>query len=46
MDKYLLPLIPDLFNTLDYTIVYTKLDLKKVYYLLYIIKGNENKITF
>jgi hypothetical protein len=45
-DKYLLPLITDLLDTLHAAHIYTKIDLKQVYHLVYIAKGDEWKTAF
>lgn len=45
-NHYPIPLITDLLDTPKKTRVYAKIDLRNVYYLVYIAEGNEWKTTF
>jgi len=43
---YPLLLVSELFNRLSYTKIFTKLDLRNIYYRIYIKKGDEWKTAF
>src|SRR6266850_320902 len=45
-DRYLLPLICDLLDSLGPARIYTKIDLKHAYHLVQIAKGDESKTAF
>src|SRR5258708_15868208 len=45
-DRYPLPLIPDLLNSLGLARIYSKIDLKHAYHLVQIAEGDEPKTTF
>ena len=45
-DRYHLPLISDLLDSLSQAKVYTKVDLRHAYHLVHIAKGDEWKTTF
>src|SRR5258705_3655663 len=45
-DRYPLPLIPDLLNSLGPARIYSKIDLKHAYHLVWIAEGDEPKTTF
>src|SRR5258706_6759195 len=45
-DHYPLPLIPDLLNSLGPARIYSKIDLKHAYHLVWIAEGDEPKTTF
>src|SRR5258707_3714498 len=45
-DRYPLPLIPDLLNSLGPARIYSKIDLKHAYHLVRIVEGDEPKTTF
>jgi len=45
-DRYPLPLISDLLNSLSQAKVYTKIDLQPTYHLVHIAEGDEWKTTF
>src|SRR5258705_7431877 len=45
-DCYPLPLIPDLLNSLGPARIYSKIDLKHAYHLVWIAEGDEPKTTF
>src|SRR5258705_6935926 len=45
-DRYPLPLIPDLLNSLGLARIYSKIDLKHAYHLVWIAEGDEPKTTF
>src|SRR6266850_4379522 len=45
-DRYPLPLICDLLDSLGLVRIYTKIDLKHAYHLVWITNGDESKTTF
>ncbi len=45
-DRYPLPLIPDLLNSPGPARIYSKIDLKHAYHLVWIAEGDEPKTTF
>src|SRR5258708_30883058 len=45
-DHYPLPLIPDLLNSPGLARIYSKIDLKHAYHLVWILEGDEPKTTF
>src|SRR5260221_2228462 len=45
-DRYPLPLIPDLLNSLGPARIYSKIDLKHAYHLVWIAEGDEPKTAF
>jgi len=45
-DHYPLPLISDLLDTPSRACIYTKIDLRHAYHLVWIAKGDEEKTTF
>src|SRR5260221_207968 len=45
-DCYPLPLIPDLLNSLGLARIYSKIDLKHAYHLVWIVEGDEPKTAF
>src|SRR6266545_1592053 len=45
-DHYLLPLVSDLLDTPGRARIYTKIDLRHVYHLVWIADGDEEKTTF
>src|SRR5258706_6087671 len=45
-DRYPLPLIPDLLNSLGPARIYSKIDLKHAYHLVWIMEGDKPKTAF
>ena len=45
-DRYLIPLLHDLLDTPRKAQIYSKIDLKSAYHLMYIVKGDEWKTAF
>ncbi len=45
-DRYPLPLIPDLLNSLGLARIYSKINLKHAYHLVWIVEGDEPKTAF